>query len=110
MERKMKFEGGTDNWFYGRGWLVLSPGEAYEYRLYERVSVYAWREKGKWVLYRASHHPDGKVKHGKVLKEFSPMDGKGFANYASWYIKNQEDRKKKFLKGKELIPNKYRVD
>lgn len=104
------FENKTDKWFYDRGWLVLSPGEAYEYRLYERVSVYAWREKGKWVVYRASHHPGGKIKHEKTLKEFSPSDGKGFAKYVAWYIKNQENQKRKFLKGKELVINKYRVE
>jgi hypothetical protein len=104
------FENKTDKWFYDRGWLVLSPGEAYEYRLYERVSVYAWREKGKWVVYRASHHPGGKIKYEKTLKEFSPSDGKGFAKYVAWYIKSQENQKSKFLKGKELVINKYRAE
>jgi hypothetical protein len=102
------FEEKIDRWFRKEGFLVLVPGEAYEYRLYERVSIFVWKEPGKWTVYRVSHHPDGKKRFEKTLKEFSPTDGRGFSKYVKWYIQSQENRKKKFLKGKKAI-DKYKA-
>lgn len=89
------FENKSDRWFRSRGFLVQIPGEVYEYRLYERVSVYVWKEPGKWIVYRVSHYPGGKIKFDKVLKEFRLNDGRGLAGYVTWYIKNEEDKKKR---------------
>lgn len=53
----MSFENDQDNRMHKAGWLVLSPGEAYEHRFTLGASVFLFKEEKGWVLWRAYWSP-----------------------------------------------------
>lgn len=78
-----------DQWFKDKNFLVLIPGEAYEYRLYYSVSIFVYKDPGKWVLYRYS------PKYEKVIAEArTPQEiAKRTINYIEWQEKKKGRRK-----------------
>lgn len=69
------------------GWLILSPGAAYEYRLTDNHSLFIWEENGSWTVWRATWYQKEQPAKEKTLAEYV-----GFAeavrianDYIQWF-------------------------
>jgi hypothetical protein len=89
---KSIFDSEQDQQAYEAGWLVLSPGEAYEKRLTLYSSIYLFKTNTAWILWRASWSPGGPKPRGEkklgTFKTFEQALERG-QSYVDWRMKKR---------------------